>query len=129
MVIYSIKEPQGLVVTWTLVTLGMATSVIMRQEPECRELGVRRSRVGEVGSLGHSSEEVGSEREGVLLGWGTALVRMQSEAEGKGVLGAVHMLGVHMAFVAQSSFHVYSTFFLFTKSCQLMVAVPPLSNH
>lgn len=129
MVIYSIKEPQGLVVIRALVSLGLATSVIMRQEPECRKLGVRRGRVGEVGSLGHSLKEVGSEREGVLLGRGTALVTMQFEAEGKGVLGAVHILGVHIEFVAQSSFYVYSVFFFFTKSCRRMVAVPPLSNY
>lgn len=35
-----------------------------------------------VGHLGHSLEEVGSEREGVLLGWGTAFGGMQLEAEG-----------------------------------------------
>lgn len=101
--IYSIKEPQGLVVIWALVTLGMATSMIMRQEPECRELRVRRSGVGEVGSLGHSLEEVGSEREGVLLGWGTALVRMQFEAEGKGVLGAVHILRLLLSHLFMST--------------------------
>lgn len=40
LVVNNVEEIQGLVAIW--VTLGMATSVTVRQEPERRELGVRR---------------------------------------------------------------------------------------
>lgn len=73
-------------------------------------------------------EEEDSEREGLFLGWRTALGRMQPEAEGKGLLGAVRTLGGHTVFVGSSSFYVYSAF-LFTKSCQLTEANPPLDNY
>lgn len=80
----------GLVVIWAVVTLGRATCGTVRQGPELRESEVRRG-----GELGCPLEEVGSEREGVLLGQGIASVRMQPEAEGKGLLGAEHVLGAH----------------------------------
>lgn len=66
----------------------------------------------------------------MLLGWGTleTVVRMQFEAEEKGLFGVVHILGACVEFVGWSSFHVHNVF-LFTKSFQLMEAIPPLSNY
>lgn len=64
---------------------------------------------------------------GLLLGWETALGGMQFETEGKGPLGAGHIVGVWPVFNGLSSFYVSSTF-LFSKSFQLTVASPPLSN-
>lgn len=63
----------------------------------------------------------------MLLGWETALGGMQFETEGKGPLGAGHILGVWPVFNGLSSLYVSSTF-LFPKSCHLTVASPPLSN-
>lgn len=69
-------------------------------------------------------EEVGSEKEAVLLGLGTAMGRMQFEAAGKGLFGAAHILGMYTVCVDWSSFSISSDFFV-TKSCQLIILVSP----
>lgn len=61
--VHSIEEIQGLVVSWALVNLGMDTFVTLRQEPEHRELEVRRGGWG-AGESWPFLEEVGGEREG-----------------------------------------------------------------
>lgn len=116
MVVNSVEEIQGLVIIW--VTLGMATSVTMRQEPERRELGVRRGGAGEVGSLGHSLEDGA----GRWRGWswrGQQLGSGSSSRQKARVSSGCEHTGVYMEFVGQLSFHGCSIFFLFIKSCQL----------
>lgn len=65
---------------------------------------------------------MGREKERVLLGLETAMGRMQLEAEGKGLFGPAHILGMHTVYVDWSLFHISSDF-LVTKSCQLIILV------